>query len=99
MKIEYTLNQNKVVSLLFFLNKCLIFLTSFRQILDTFQRNISVDQLSISTKRYIRPVVLFDQMTYSTKCLSMKCCGSLIISFQKLVSDILYPENCLETML
>ena len=61
-----------------FLDKSLIFLTSFRQILDTFRRNISLDQLSISTKRYIRPVVLFDQMSYSTKCLSTNCRGSRV---------------------
>ena len=61
----------------FFLDKCLIFSTSFRQILDTFRRNISLDKLSISTKRYIRPVVLFDQMSFSTKCLSMNCHGSV----------------------
>ena len=63
----------------FFLDKCLILSTSFRQILDTFRRNISLDQLSISTKRYIRPVVLFDQMSYSTKCLSTNCLGPRII--------------------
>ena len=28
------------------------------------------------TKRYIRPVVLFDQMSYSKKCLSTNCRGS-----------------------
>ena len=32
---------------------------------------------TISTKRYIRPVVLFDQMSYSTKCLSTNCRGSV----------------------
>ena len=52
----------------FFLDKSLIFLSSFRPILDTFRRNKSLDQLSISTKHYIRPVVLFDQMSHSTKC-------------------------------
>ena len=69
--------QNKVASLpFFFLIIFFILSTSFRQILDTFRRNISLDQLSISTKRYIRPVVLFDQMSYSTKCISMNCRGS-----------------------
>ena len=60
----------------YFLDKCLIFSTSFIQILDTFRRIISLDQLSISNKCYIRPVVLFDQMSYSTKCLSTNCRGS-----------------------
>ena len=60
----------------FFLDNCLIFSTSFRQILDTFRQNVSLDQMSISTKRYIRPVVLFDQMSYSTMCLSTNCRGS-----------------------
>ena len=62
----------------FFLDKRLIFSTSFIQILDTFRRNISLDQLSISTKRYMRPVVLYDQMSYSTKSLSANSRGSLI---------------------
>ena len=85
MKIEYTLNQNKVVSLPFFLDKSLIFSTSFRQILDTIRRKISFDQLSISTKRYIRPVVLFDQMSYSTKCLSTNCRRPLFAVYFSLV--------------
>ena len=72
----------KLLPCRFFLDKCFIFSTSFRQILDTFRRNISLDQLSISTKRYIRPVVLFDQMSYSTKCLSTSCRGSTRNSLQ-----------------
>ena len=59
-----------------FLDKCLIVLTSFRQILDTFRRILSLDQLSISPERYFRQVVFFDQMSCSTKCLSTYCRGS-----------------------
>ena len=59
-----------------FLDKCLIVSISFRQILDTVRRITSLDQLSISPERYIRTVVLFDQISYSTKCLSTNYRGS-----------------------
>ena len=48
----------QLFSFSFFLDKSLIFSTSFRPILDTFRRNISLDQLYILIKRYIRLVVL-----------------------------------------
>ena len=82
----------------FFLDKSLIFSTSFRQILDTFRRNISLDQLSISTKRYIRPVVLFDQMSYSTKCLSTNCRGSSDTPPPKIIKNYQAYIQCRSTL-
>ena len=82
--------QIKLFPFRFFFDKCLIFSTSFRHILDTFRRNISLDQLSISTKRYFLPVFLFDQMSYSTKCLSTNCRGSI----GNLMSRLNYLKFC-----